>query len=109
MPGSALAAHVARLTTVDEREALARALRHAMAEAHHAAAGVPLRIPVNWGVDDPVPRCGRRHHAAAALSPPGAGPRVARLRILLSDGTGPLYQEGRGSLPAGLRGAFAAL
>mgnify|MGYP007044003774 FL=1 len=109
MPGSALAAHVARLTTVDEREALARALRHAMAEAHHAAAGVPLRIPVNWEsmipCRDVVDDITLRLHSPRPVRARG----VARLRILLSDGTGPLYKEGRGSLPAGLRGVLAAL
>jgi hypothetical protein len=34
---------------------------------------------------------------------------VARLRLLLSDGTGPLYRSGRGSLAAELRGVLAAL
>ncbi len=92
MPGSALAAHVARLTTVDEREALARALRHAMAEAHHAAAGVPLRIPVNWEsmlpCRDVVDDITLRLHSPRPVRARGG----ARLRILLSDGTGPLYQ-----------------
>ncbi len=32
MPGSPLAVHVARLTSVDEREALARSLRHALGD-----------------------------------------------------------------------------
>jgi hypothetical protein len=34
---------------------------------------------------------------------------VARLRILLSDGRGPLYRTGRGTLGAALRGVLAAL
>jgi len=34
---------------------------------------------------------------------------MARLRMLLSDGTGPLYRAGRGSLAAELRGVLAAL
>lgn len=110
LPGSALAAHVARLTTVQERESLARALRHAMAEAqHHADAGVPLRIPVNWEsmipCRDVVDDITLRLHSPRPVRARG----MARLRILLSDGTGPLYQEGRGSLPAELRGVLAAL
>jgi len=34
---------------------------------------------------------------------------IARLRMLLSDGTGPLYRPGRGSLGAALLGVLAAL
>jgi hypothetical protein len=34
---------------------------------------------------------------------------MARLRILLSDGTGPLYFEGQGNLSGQVRGALAAL
>jgi len=34
---------------------------------------------------------------------------MARLRILLSDGRGPLYRTGRGTLGAALRGVLAAL
>jgi hypothetical protein len=34
---------------------------------------------------------------------------MARLRILLSDGSGPLYRTGQGTLTAALRGVLAAL
>ena len=34
---------------------------------------------------------------------------MARLRMLLSDGRGPLYRAGAGSLTAALRGVLAAL
>jgi hypothetical protein len=34
---------------------------------------------------------------------------MARLRILLADGRGPLYRSGAGSLNAALKGALAAL
>jgi hypothetical protein len=34
---------------------------------------------------------------------------MARLRLLLADGAGPLYRAGRGSLAAELRGVLAAL
>jgi hypothetical protein len=34
---------------------------------------------------------------------------MARLRILLSDGRGPLYWPGRGTLNAALRGVLATL
>ena len=109
MPGSALAAHMARLTSIGERESLARALRHAMAEAHRGCAGLPLRIPVNWQsmipCADVVDDITLLLHSPRPVRARG----MARLRILLSDGTGPLYQEGRGSLPAGLRGVLAAL
>ncbi len=109
MLGSALAAHMTRLTSTHERESLARALRHAMAEAHRGCAGVPLRIPVNWesmiSCADTVDDITLLLHSPRPVRARG----MARLRLLLSDGTGPLYQEGRGSLPAGLRGVLAAL
>jgi len=109
MPGSALAVHAARLTSVEEREALARALRHAMAEAQHAHAGVPLRIPVH---PQRMSFCRQVIDDITLLlhSPrPVRARGMARLRILLSDGTGPLYRNGHGSLPAELRGVLAAL
>jgi hypothetical protein len=34
---------------------------------------------------------------------------MARLRILMSDGLGPLYRSGRGTLTAALHGVLAAL
>jgi hypothetical protein len=107
--GSPLAVHVARLTSVQEREDLARALRHAMAEAHHAHPGVPLRIPVlpqrMTYCEDVVDDITLLLHSPRPVRPRG----MARLRMLLADGAGPLYRNGRGSLAAELRGVLAAL
>lgn len=46
-PGSALALHMSRLTSLEERECLARSLRGVLNEPAHARPGVPLRIPVH--------------------------------------------------------------
>jgi len=108
-PGSPLAVHTARVTSAAEREALARSLRHALAEAGGDGPGVALRIPVDPGriavcrnvIDDITLRL----HAPRPVRPRG----MARLRMLLSDGTGPLYRNGNGSLAAALRGVLAAL
>jgi len=109
MPGSPLAVHVARLTSVDEREALARSLRHALGDVRGDHGPFSPRIPVNpdrlagcRGVIDDITL---RLHAPRPVRARG----MARLRMLLSDGTGPLYRAGRGSLAAELRGVLAAL
>lgn len=103
--GSALAVHAARLTSIREREELARALRNAT----KAAAVLPVRAPLKRDriaaehqlIDDITLRL----HAPRPVRARG----MARLRILLSDGTGPLYRSNQGSLAAALRGVLAAL
>ncbi|MCX2929640.1 hypothetical protein ORI20_05100 [Mycobacterium sp. CVI_P3] len=108
LPGSPLAVHVARLTSVEEREALARSLRQALTESHERRS-YPPRIPVHperlatcRGVIDEITLL---LHSPRPVHARG----MARLRLLLSDGTGPLYLRGRGSLAAQLRGVLAAL
>ena len=71
-PASALAVHQARLTSVAEREAIARTLRL---------------------------------HSPRPVSARG----MARLRVVLSDGCGPLYRFGRGDLNGRLGAALAEL
>jgi hypothetical protein len=96
LPGSSLAVHLARLASADERETLANDLRHVLADLH------PERLIACRGVIDDI--------TALLRSPrPMRARGMARLRILLSDGTGPLYRNDRGSLAAALRGVLAAL
>jgi hypothetical protein len=109
LPGSSLAVHVARLTSAGEREALARTLRQALDELRRDRRVFSARIPVHpqrlagcRGVIDDITLL---LHAPRPVRPRG----MARLRLLLSDGTGPLYRNGRGSLAAELRGVLAAL
>ena len=109
LPGSPLAVHMARLISVDEREALARSLRHALAEVDEERRGVCARIPVDperlASCRDVIDDITLRLHAPRPVRARG----MARLRMLLSDGSGPLYGTGRGSLAAALRGVLAAL
>jgi hypothetical protein len=51
-----------------------------------------------------------RECAVLGSGPPAVRARgMARLRILLTDGRGPMYRNDRGSLAAELRGVLAAL
>ncbi|AQT82813.1 hypothetical protein B1R94_13725 [Mycolicibacterium litorale] len=109
LPGSPLALHMARLTAVDEREALAHSLRQALADLDHGRPGFTPRIPAHpqrlAACRDVVDDITLLLHSPRPVRARG----VARLRMLLSDGTGPLYSSGRGSLAADLRGVLAAL
>lgn len=107
--GSALALHMARLTSVEEREGLAHSLRHALSEPCRRGRGVPMRVPVHpdrvaacYGVVDDITLL---LHSPRPVRARG----IARLRMLLADGRGPLYRPGSGSLAAELRGVLAAL
>jgi hypothetical protein len=105
-PGGALAAHATRITSTREREQLARALRSALSDEHNP---LSLRVPVNRAaVSSAAPlidEVALRLHAPQPVRVRG----MARLRLLLADGRGPLYRTGRGSLNAQLRGVLAAL
>lgn len=108
-PGSALAVHLTRLSAVRERDELARALRVAFRDAVEGADALRPRVPVRT-----QPVLGASDIIAAILSRLDAPGQVrvrgiARLRMLLSDGRGPLYRTGSGSLNAALRGVHAAL
>ena len=108
-PGSPLAAHAARLTSAREREHLQAALHMVMHDALVGRRPGSARVPVQAAevcrgaevISDILDRL---------ESPLAARVRgVARLRILLSDGRGPLYRADSGSLVAALRGVLAAL
>lgn len=107
--GSALAAHEARLTSTAEREAIARSLRTAMADAGGRgpllSSRVPLHVPNITAAEDVIDAVTLRLHSPRPVGARG----MARLRQVLSDGTGPLYRNGRGDLRGRLGAALAAL
>ncbi|KAA0082023.1 hypothetical protein CIW52_20315 [Mycolicibacterium sp. P9-64] len=107
-PGSPLAVHRARLVTPSERNDLARALQLAMHDSvtsSHLNARVPTHaVAVQDCAELIAAVCDR------LIDPLPVRVRgMARLRILLADGRGPMYRYGRGTLNAALRGVLAAL
>jgi hypothetical protein len=107
--GSALAVHAARLTSVVERQAVARALRRAVRDAKDTRATQSGRVPMHraniGSAEALIDEVTLRLHAPQPVSARG----MARLRRLLSDGTSPLYRQGRGDLAGRLGAALAAL
>ncbi|AGB23600.1 hypothetical protein Mycsm_03294 [Mycobacterium sp. JS623] len=106
--GSALAAHEARLTSTSEREAIARSLRQAVRNSHTGAV-FSSRIPVHprniAAAEDLIDTITLRLHSPQPVRARG----MARLRRVLSDGSGPLYWYGKGDLGGRLGAALAAL
>jgi len=107
--GTALAVHHQRLKEPREREQLACALRLVLKDAAEGSATLNPRVPV---------QAAAVRHASEVIElviqrlaePRSARVRgMARLRLLLADGRGPLYRSGSGSLNASLRGVLAAL
>lgn len=107
--GTPLAVHVARLTSVKERHSLARTLRRAVDAAESTRPGVSSPFPIHSGQ---IAACRPEieHITLLLHSPRPVHPRgIARLRTLLTDGTGPLYDGGSRNLAAELRAVLAAL
>lgn len=107
--GSPIAVHAARLTTIDEREAIARSLRQSLDDARHNNPMLSSRVPVHcaniMAAQDLIDAVSLRLHSPRPVSPRG----MARLRRLLSDGAGPMYRYGRGDLAGRLGAALAEL
>lgn len=108
MPGSALAAHIIRLTSVQERESVARSFRLVLKVGQENRAIAQAQVAVRReqveecrGVIDDITL---RLHSPRPVGAAG----MARLRLLLSDGAGPLYFHGTGNLAPELRDALAA-
>jgi len=108
IPGSPLEVHLARLTSVREREGVARAFRQVVNTVNTNSRAL-MRVPM---LSNQISQCRdvidditMRLHSPRPVHPEG----MARLRMLLSDGTGPLYCDGGASLEAELRDALAAL
>ena len=107
--GSPLAVHAERLTSADEREDIASSLRRALHDAGNANAPVSSRVPLNApniiAAEDRIDQVTLRLHSPRPVTPRG----MARLRLLLADGAGPMYRYGRGDLEGRLGAALAAL
>lgn len=105
----AYAAHRARLMSTAEREAVARALRRIVRDARGRgplmSSRVPLHVPNIAAAEDVIDDITLRLHSPRPVGARG----MARLRILLADGAGPLYRYGRGDLVGRLRAAMAEL
>lgn len=108
-PGSALAVHRARLASRTERRAIAASLRRAVHDAQKPGGSWSSRVCVNvaniTGAEDLIERAAGRldsHWPVGVLG-------MARLRLVLSDGAGPLYRFGRGDLRGRLGAALAEL
>jgi hypothetical protein len=108
-PGTALAVHARRLITVVERESVARSFRTALREARKPLTPWTARSwthrPNVTAAADTIDAVTLHLHSPRPVSAEG----VARLRLLLSDGTGPLYTSGHGDLTSALRTALSAL
>jgi hypothetical protein len=108
-PRSPLAVHVARLASASARRTLATTLRDVILEAHSRRAAVSSRIPLDrsavMAAAETIDKVRMRLHAPRPVSARG----VARLRLLLADGAGPLYRYGRGDLDAELHDVLALL
>ena len=108
--GSALFVHAERIVAFPEREAIARALRLAVAAAHWPPPNVMSgRVPIHRdnvaAAEATIDALTLRLHAPMPVNARG----MARLRLVMSDGTGPFYQHGRGDLDGRLGAARAAL
>jgi hypothetical protein len=108
-PDSALDVHARRLTTIAEREAVARSLRRSLREARKPLSSWTARSwihrPNVVAAAELIDTVTLRLHSPRPVDTRG----MARLRLLLSDGTGPLSVSGRGDLVGRLHAALAAL
>lgn len=105
---AALHAHRIRLVSDRERANVARALSLVLRDAAEGPAVLNPRVPVRTPavLDNAADiEALRRRVLAGGVHARG----MARLRLLLADGRGPLYRKNSGSLTAALRGVDAAL
>jgi len=107
--GTPLAVHAERITSVAEREAIARSFRRLVRDAHEG--GMPLCTQMEphrrnvLAAEELIDTVTLWLHSQRPVDPRG----MARLRRLLCDGAGPLYDRGRGDLEGRLVAALAAL
>lgn len=107
-PGSPLAAHRTRLTSTTERQAVASALLRAVREARDPDVHswrIPVHIVNVIAAADLIDQVRLRLQSPRPVGVLG----MARLRLVLSDGAGPLYRFGRGDLTGRLGAALAEL
>ncbi|MEE6170071.1 MULTISPECIES: hypothetical protein [unclassified Mycolicibacterium] len=107
--GSAIAVRAARLTSTTEREELARVLREIVEQASADVDAWSVRVPLHYtnvaAAADVIDAIRLRLHAPLPVSARG----MARLNRVLTDGCGPLYENGRGDLAGRLGAALAAM
>lgn len=107
--GTPMAIHAEKLTSVREREAIARAFRRSVRDAYSDSLFRSTRIEINAreivGAEDVIDAVTLRLHSPRPVSAMG----MARLRLVLGDRSSPLYRYGRGDLTARLSAAFAVL
>jgi hypothetical protein len=109
LPGSPLDLHGARLISARERNDLAGALRQAVVDADSTPVPFHPRVRVASAAVLHCAEVIEAVHDRLTDPFPVRARGIARLRMLLSDGAGPLYRSGRGTLNAALRGVLAAL
>jgi hypothetical protein len=107
--GSPLAVHWMRLTSARERKDLAFSLCAAARDAESTPRYGNPRAPVHAAAvrqaTSVIDEVLERLTGPAPVRARG----MARLRILLADGRGPLYRAGQGTFTAAMRGVMAAL
>ncbi|WP_454790415.1 hypothetical protein [Mycolicibacterium lutetiense] len=108
-PCSPIAARAARLTSISEREAVARALRRCVLDAANDTILWSSRIPLHRkniaASEATIDAITLRLHSPLPVEARG----MARLNRVLNDGLGPLYAFGHGDLDGRLGAALAAL
>ncbi|MCV7321430.1 hypothetical protein AWB99_08410 [Mycolicibacterium confluentis] len=108
-PGNALGLHAARLTSDRERCGVARTLRRVSVQARQTRPLRPATVAVHRAnviaAEGAIDAVVQRLHSPLPVSAMG----MARLRRLLTDGTGPMYASGRGDLDGRLHAALAEL
>jgi hypothetical protein len=108
-PGSALHVHAQRITTIAEREAVARTFRRCVRDARDGVALFSSRLELDsrniLAAEDLIDTVTLLMHSPRPVDARG----MARLRLLLTDGIGPLYRYGHGDLAVRLHGALAAM
>lgn len=108
-PGTPLAAHARRLESPRERRSIACSFERTVADAHDGSAWRTGRIPLHRNnirtAQDTVQVIIDRLRSPRPVQARG----MARLRRVLADGGGPLYEFGAGDLDGRLRAALCAL
>ncbi|ART69827.1 hypothetical protein BTO20_15640 [Mycobacterium dioxanotrophicus] len=107
--GSAIAMRAARLTSITEREEIARVLHEIVAQTSADPTAWSVRVPLHHtnvaAAEAVIDAIRLRLHAPLPVSARG----MARLNRVLTDGCGPLYEYGRGDLAGRLGAALAAM
>jgi len=108
-PGSALAVHVARLTSRSQRHAYAGALRQVLRCLHEDPALYSSRLPLEDSTVASAATLFDEIRERLEAPTPVRAHGIARLRMLLSDGASPIYRGGEGNLTGHLRAVLAEL